>query len=127
MYAQIYSLTATPSPAGPGTEIEVVLIIQNNYSSPISLLGDLTFAYGGVTYAMPYDTLQSDTVDPGYTLLMMGHFTMPNAAVTITAHSYWYGSDGQWHLDQTQTLNVGIANNVPPAISNFGIDSFVKV
>ena len=126
MYAPINSLSATPSPASPGTEIEVVLTIQNNYSSPVSILGDLTFACGGVIYPITYDSLQSDTIDPGLTLRITGHFTMPGSAVTITAHSYWYGSDGQWHLDDQRTVSINI-QQLTVQVSEFKIADFNTV
>ena len=123
MYTPINSLVATPSPASPGTVIAVVLTIQNNYSAPISILGDLTFTSGGVIYSITYDTRVSDTINSGLTMQIMGHFTMPNAAVTVTAHSYWYGSDGQWHLDDTHTVSISV-QQLTVQISEFKIVDF---
>ena len=123
MYTPINSLSATPSPASPGAVIAVVLTIQNIYSAPISILGDLTFTSGGVIYLITYDTRVSDTINPGLTMQIMGHFTMPNSAVTVTAHSYWYGSDGQWHLDDTQTVSINV-QQLTVQISEFKILDF---
>ena len=111
-WAPITSFYTRVSQAAAGDTVEITLVINNVYtaSSPISLLGDLTFQYNGQIYAVTYDTSISGDIASGETLLIMGHFTMPSSAVVITAHSYWYGGDGQWHLDDTQTINVSIAS-----------------
>jgi len=106
-YASIYAFEFSPESPAAGERVDVTLIIQNTSGVPVTVMGDITYAYGGQTYAVTYDGItQVQTLDPGGYLVIQAHFTMPSQSVELTGRSYYYGTDLIFHLDQTQSLNV---------------------
>lgn len=128
-YAQIYSLDPEPSPANPGDIITVDLIIRNSFTSQFSVMGDITYAYNGQTYAVQYTEPTSGTFGPGDFFTVEGQFSMPSSKVTLTVHTYYWNGT-QWTLDQTQTLDlnlVGTASGWAKAGSSYSASVALSV
>ncbi len=106
-----------PSLSGAGTWAEIIgldasayesaysnimtgIIIRNNYTSDISIRGEIKIEYDGQFYPIAYTTDPSDqVVSPDSTYLLQGNFNMPDKAVKVHGYSYYYDSDGNWVED----------------------------
>lgn len=106
---------AGPSEAYAGETVEIYVYIKNLTSGtigikPRAIVNDTI----EVVFTVPYANHP-----PGVEYYYTGHFTMPNADAVIRGESYWYGSDGEWHFDDTATQTVKLAG---PELETLRID-----
>ena len=119
-YAQIVEISA-PSSALEGEPVSIAVQVRNlaDYGFYVSITGDIDSSQ--VTFTPDYAG-----VDAGATCIFYGSFVMPGRNVTITATSWWWGSDNTWHQDEAKTKVVSL-NALAPQVSQFQIADFSKV
>ncbi len=119
-YAQIDVINAPPS-AAYGDPVSVVVQVRNltDYGFYVSVAGDVDEEV--VAFTPDYAG-----ADPGATCTFYGSFVMPGKSVTITATSWWWGSDNAWHQDDVKTAVVNLAV-LSPQVSEFQIADFSRV
>lgn len=124
-YADIYLIEA-PSEAMAGIRVDIRVHIKNLYSAPIGIMVGGALEYGVTPW--PGITFPNDRADfpPGESYYFEGYFTMPDSDVTIHAYSYWYGTDGMWHLDDEMTKDVRLSE-LAPEVTQFEITDYVTV
>jgi len=132
-YADIVNVNVIPErlAAGDGATIEVD--VENLYAAVISIsvTGIAYYYVPGVGY-LPYTLSFQPSYanpDPETSFRFSAFFTMPTCTrMTAYINSYWYGSDGQWHLDDA--VEVTIKEEGEPEegeFSNFVISAVNKV
>ena len=119
-YAEIVEIVV-PSGAVAGAVVRVEIKVKNIYSGTMGIA--VTAVYGTTQFSI---SPGSANVGPGVTQSFYGSFVMPSSAVTITAYSWWYGSDGLWHLDDQKTQSVSLTQ-LAPSVGGFTISDYVKV
>jgi hypothetical protein len=134
LYADIIGILA-PGQADPGSvvSITVQVINQSPNAAGIKLVG--VPEYPGLPVGLYIDfPVNQLNFSPGEIRLFYGSFTMPNQVVTARIYSYWYGTDGYWHLDDEMTAVINAAALPPPPIppdnpeiSELKVLSFIKV
>ena len=107
-YADIVGMDV-PSPVAPGKVVYMTVDVKNLYSAVISVrVSGIVFvdttAYSNVTF-------DPDWFNPpaGAIYRFIGRFVMPNSNAMIHVVSYWYGADGNWHIDDTMDAYVTLA------------------
>ncbi len=120
-YTNIIDVTL-PDEATAGSLVRLVVAIYNNYSTAIRLRASGTFDGETITF----DT-GGTAVNPGTMHLFVGSFTMPNHNVLVVVNSEYYGTDGQYHIDDTELSTVTVIEVPISGFSEFGIAAFSKV
>lgn len=126
LYAQIVDISA-PGEAAPGSVVNVTAAVKNLYSGPVTIKVVGVPEYEGLPPALYIDfPAPQATIGPGETHPFSGSFVMPDKAVTVRIYSYWFGSDGYFHLDDIKgkTVNVAVLS---PAFSEFIISDYAAV
>ena len=127
LYADIIEIVS-PSQAQAGSRVDITVRVRNTFSADIGIKVVGVPEYTGIPPGLYIDFPEPTAdVGPGATWSFDGWFTMPNARVTVHIYSYWYGSDGYWHLDDEMTKTVDLAAAPQPTISEFRIVDYIKV
>ncbi|GAJ14371.1 unnamed protein product [marine sediment metagenome] len=107
LYADILAVFA-PTEANAGEQVTVKVHIKNIYTSRISVKTSAIIFVG--TDAVDSVVFPTDWIDldPGISYQFEGYFTMPNGNVRLHAVSYWYGADGNWHIDETMDVYIAL-------------------
>lgn len=102
-YTLILSMDASPSPAGEGDRVTVVVSVRNLFTDPIYIA--VTGVFDGTEFPLTPDYV---AVNPGESHLFSGNFIMPNKAVRVYAWSfYWTGTE--WYPDDEAFIDVKLA------------------
>lgn len=127
LYADIIEIVS-PSQAQAGSRVDVTVRVKNTFSAAIGIKVVGVPEYTGIPPGLYIDFPEPMAdVGPGAIQSFSGWFIMPNARVTVHIYSYWYGSDGYWHLDDEMTKAVDLAAAPQPTISEFRIVDYIKV
>lgn len=110
LYADIVEIVA-PGVAVSGSRVDITVKVKNTYTSPIGIMVGGALECGITPW--PAITFPSNVanVDAGVTHSFTGYFVMPDRDVKIHAYSYYYGADGNWHLDDEMTRDVTLATS----------------
>ncbi len=124
-YTDILDVEA-PAEASAGEEVVIKVDIKNLYTSVISVKTSAivfvgTDAVDSVTFPTSYVNL-----DPGHIYQFGGYFIMPGNDVRVHVVSYWYGSDGNWHIDDNMDKELKLAG-LATEFSDFKIYDYQKV
>lgn len=126
-YADIIEIVA-PSEAVEGSRVDITVRIKNLASVPGAIMA-VAFhsAQGSGEYIEGlYPEQQWYNVPAGATQSFPGYFTMPSVNITITAKSYYWGADSQWHFDDQMNKSVSVTQ-LTPAFSGFAVSDYSKL
>lgn len=125
LYADILDVIV-PAEANADEQVTIKVHIKNLYTSRISVkTSAIIFVGTDAVASVIFPTYWLD-LDPGISYQFEGYFTMPNSRVRVHAVSYWYGADGNWHIDETMDKYIELTGLVPE-FSGFAISAFNKV
>jgi len=117
---------AVPASALAGSTVNIEVRVKNTYSSSIGIMVGGALEYGVTPWPGISFPVSSANVGPGATQTFYGSFKMPASNVRIHIYSYWYGTDGLWHLDDEQTRDISLAE-LAPEFSQFAIADYSVV
>jgi len=120
-YTDITEIVA-PSSAAAGGAVQVMVKVKNTFSLPLNIA--VTGRYNGVDVSFSPNFA---TVGAGATYSFTSSFTMPNRSVKLDVwSSYWVDYVG-WYQDDYEYVNIALAAELQPSISQFQIVDFVKI
>jgi len=126
LYVEIVEISA-PNEAAPGSVVNVTAKLKNLYSGPVTVKAVGVPEYEGLPPGVYINFPEPQaTVSPGDTHTFNGSFTMPDKPVTVRIYSYWYGSDGYFHLDDIKAKQVNVGS-LSPVFSDFNISDYAAV
>jgi len=131
-YADIENVILSPEEPQAGQSVTLYVDVRNLYSGPISvkLIGTATYYYPGIGTLPKIFSFEPEysNVNPGLACRFMEVFTMP-VCTWMTAYftSFWYGSDGEWHPDDTMEYPIKEETIPEEEFSDFTISNISKV
>lgn len=118
-YTEITNIVA-PSEASQGQVVDVAVDINDIWSGSVHV-----YCVAVLDSENRFIDWLSAWQNPGDIIRYRGSFIMPNTAVTINAYSYYEGTDGYMHSDDSKSKNVALAE-LAPTITEFKILDFIK-
>lgn len=92
-----------PVSASFGDTVNVEVRARNLYTDAITIT--VTGSYNGITLSF---SPGSDRVPTGEVRSYSASFVMPNNDVTVNVGTFFWGVDEEWHLDDTDTIDIAL-------------------